>query len=99
MRSRASRMSARVGPVRVANLEHPLQYFPYGRKRIQLSALHLVQEPPQLGIVRDRPLQMRLRAARGDREHLAGEVLPPPLVKQAFGLEMLSVLLDLLPEG
>ena len=29
MRSRASWISARVGPVRVAKLEHPLQYFPH----------------------------------------------------------------------
>src|SRR5947207_13714710 len=98
MRSRASLMSARVGPVRVAKLEHPLQYFPNGRKRIQLSALDLVEEPSQLRIVGDRSLEVRLRPARRDREHLARQVLPPALHEQPLRLEVLPVLLDLLPQ-
>src|SRR6266513_4460395 len=99
MRSRACWLSARVGPVRVAKFEHPLQYFPNGRKWIQLSALDLVEQPPQLRVVGDRALEVRLRAPGSDREHLAGQVLPPALVEQPIGLEVLSVLLDLRPQS
>src|ERR1700754_5121946 len=99
MRPRASWMSASVGPVSVVlNLEHPLQYLPHGGERVELAALDLVEEPPELGIVGHRLLQVRLRPCRGDREDLAREVPPPALVEQPVGLEVSAVLGDLLPE-
>jgi hypothetical protein len=59
--------------------------------------LHLVQEAAQLGIALDRALEVRFRPGRGDREHLAGEVLAAALLEASVLLKMGSVLLDLLP--
>src|SRR5215203_1649916 len=45
-RRRASSMSARVGAVSVvANLEHLLKYLLYGRERVELTPLDLVEQP------------------------------------------------------
>src|SRR5919205_182935 len=98
MRRRASWMSLRLGSVRVANPEHLLKYLSHRRERVELSSLHLVEQAPQLGIVRHRRLEMLLRARRGDREHLAGEVAAPPRVELARLLEVRPVRFDLLPQ-
>src|SRR5690242_10165973 len=96
-RSRASRTSVSVGAVRsVAKVEHLLHYLPHRRERIQLAALHFVQQAPKLRVVCDRLLQMRLCAPRRNRKHLAGEVLAPALVELPFLLEVGAVRLDLL---
>src|SRR5262249_10925030 len=98
MRSRAASMSATVGAVFVANLEHLVEDLTDGRERVELAPLHLVQQPPQLGVARDRALEMVLCPRRGDREHLGREVAPAPLVEAAVGGEVVAVRLDLLPE-
>src|ERR1700746_3536792 len=67
-------------------------------ERVELTALHLVQQPAQLRIVRDRALQMPLRASGRDREYLAREVAPPPLVEAPGVDEEGAVLADLLPQ-
>src|SRR5712691_10170210 len=81
IRRRAAWMSASLGPVLVANPEHPLHDLSHGGERVELAPLHLVQQPAQLGVVRDPVLEVRLRPRRGDREHLAGEVPAPPLLE------------------
>src|SRR5215471_4965539 len=77
-RSRASSMSRNVGAVCVANPEHLLHDLAHRGQRIELAPLHLVEQPPQLGIVRDGVLEMSLRTRRRDREHLARQVAPAP---------------------
>src|SRR3954447_4595889 len=94
-RACASWISLRPGAVFVFKLEHLLHDLPNRAQGVELAALHLVEQAPQLRIIRDRPLQMRLRPGRGDREHLAGEILPAALVEQAPRLEEGAVLLDL----
>src|SRR5918994_779397 len=78
--------------------EYLFKYLLHRRQRVELAALHLVEQAPQLGIVGDRPLQVRLRTRRGHREHLTGEVLAAPLVQQPVRLEVRAVLGDLVPE-
>src|SRR5438105_11239329 len=93
IRSRAARMSASVGTVLcVAKLEHPFHDLAHRAERIELARLHLVEQPPQLRIVRDGVLEILLRTSGRDRQHLAGEILAPPLVEHALGLEERSVL-------
>src|SRR5580765_4529898 len=94
-RARASWISLTPGAVFVFKLEHLLHDLPDRAQRVQLAALDLVEQAAQLFVAGNGLLQMRLRARRGDREHLAGEVLPPPLLEQALGLEIGAVLLDL----
>src|SRR5436309_15472158 len=98
MRSRACSMSASVSVVLVAKLEDLFHYLSHGRQRIELTPLNLVEQALQLGVAFDRALQVCLCPARGDREHLAGEVLPAPFVEQAVRLQMRPMLSDLLPE-
>ncbi len=62
IRSRAARISASVSVVLVANLEHLLHDLAHGGERVELARLHLVEQPPQLGIVGDRSLEVPLRA-------------------------------------
>src|SRR6187549_2837524 len=97
IRARASSTSRRLGAVPVFNLEHLLHDLANGRQRVELTPLHLVEQPPQLGIILHRTLEMRLRPRRRDGEHLAGEVAPPPLVEPAVRDEELAVPLDLAP--
>src|SRR3954469_13014601 len=94
-RARASWISLSPGAVFVFKLEHLLHDLSDRAQRVQLAALHLVEQAPQLFVVGDRALQVGLRARRGDGEHLAGEILPTPLLEQALGLEVAAVLLDL----
>ena len=70
---RCQRVSGRAVAIAVllANVEHLLHDLANGRQRVELAALHLVEQPPQLGVAGDRLLEMRLRACRGDREDLA----------------------------
>src|SRR2546425_239277 len=63
-----------------------------------LATLHLVQQPPELGVVGDGVLEMRLRTRGRDGEHLAREVAPPPRVQLAALLEKVPMRLDLLPQ-
>src|SRR5919197_3645069 len=92
-RRRAASMSASVGTVPVANAEHLLHDLANGGQRVELAALHFGQEPSQLRVALDRVLEVRLRPRRRDSEHLAGEVLPPPLLEQALVLEVRPMLL------
>src|SRR5207245_348910 len=91
-------MSRRLGAVFVANLEHLSKYFSNRGQGIELPALDFVEQPAKLRVVRDRALEMRLRARRGNRQDLAGQVLAAVLLEQALGLEEPAVLLDLLPQ-
>src|SRR5919199_1652521 len=53
-RARAASMSASVGVLSsiAIDVEHPHHDLPHGRERIQLALLDLVEEPPQLRVVR-----------------------------------------------
>src|SRR6266536_209220 len=98
-RARACSISGRPGAVAVvANPEHLLQYLPHRAERIEPALLHLVEQPPQLGVVGDRVLEVLLRPAGGDGEDLAREVPPTPLVEPARFLEVGAVRRDLLPQ-
>src|SRR5438128_9759561 len=97
-RDRAASMSARLGAVRVTNVEHPLHDLPDGAQRVELAPLNLVEQPPQLGVALDGLLEVRLRAGARDGEHLAGEVPGAPLREKVVVLEVAPVLLDSLPE-
>src|SRR2546426_6896104 len=97
-RPRASSMSRRVGTVRVANTEHLLHDLADGRQGVELAALHLVEQPPELGIVGDSVLEMRLRTRRRDRKDLPGQVAPPPRIELVVVFEKAPMLLELLPE-
>src|SRR5437588_3036839 len=99
--TRATTITSTVTPSRrrsVRHLENLLHYLANGAQGIQLAPLHLVQQPSQLRIVLDRPLEVRLRAPGRDREHLTCQILSTPLVEQAFRIEMRAVSLDLLPQ-
>src|SRR5436190_22435123 len=98
IRARAASTSASVGVVSVAKLENLFHDLSNSGERVQFSLLDLVEEPPELRIVLDGALAMRLGAGRRDREHLAGEILAAPLVEQPFFDQEGSVLLDLVPE-
>ena len=80
-------VSERRGLVAVVDSVHLLEDLTHGRERVELARLDLVEQPPQLGLLRHRRLQVRLRPARRRGEHLAGQVLPPPLLEQALRLE------------
>src|SRR5690242_10049676 len=81
-RARASRISLSPGAVFVFKLEHLSHDLANGGERVQLARLHLVEQPAQRLVVGNRALEVRLGARRSDREHLAGEVLPAPLLEQ-----------------
>src|SRR5205085_6847944 len=96
---RAASISASVGPVvSVAKVEHLVNDLSNRGERVELSALDLVQEPAQLGIVGNGALEMSLRTRRSDGEHLTGEMLATPLLEQFFVHEEGAVRLDVLPE-
>src|ERR671934_1269045 len=97
-RSRACSMSRRLGAVLVAKPEDLSKYLANRSQRIELPTLHLAEQPPQLWVVRHRALEIRLRAGRGDREDLAGEVFSPLRLEKALGLEKRPVSLDLRPQ-
>src|SRR5438552_19102810 len=88
-------MSVSCGPIDPEDL---LEYLPHGAERIELAALHLVEQPAQFGVVGDGVLQVALRARGGDGEHLAREVVTTPLVELSGVDQMQAVLGDLLPE-
>src|SRR5439155_2449111 len=81
IRSRAASTSARVGAVLVAKVENLLEYLIHGRERVELAALHLVEQPPQLRIPADGALQVPLRPQARNREHLVREVAAAPLLE------------------
>src|SRR5207237_9361384 len=97
-RRRAASMSPSLGAVLVAKVEDLLNDGVNRRERVELTALDGVQEPPQLGILRDGVLQTCSRPRRGDGEDLAGEVPAAALLESALCLEVRTVLLDPLPE-
>ena len=68
------------------------------RERVELAALDTVEQPPQLGVVGDRILQMAARARRRNREHLRREVAAAALLERAVALELRPVRLDRRPE-
>src|SRR5438046_2400562 len=67
-------------------------------QRVELPPLDFVQQTPQLRVIRNRTLEMSLRAPGRDGEDLTGQIAAPPLLEPSFSLEMRAVLLDLLPE-
>src|SRR6267154_1546176 len=74
-RVRAASMSGSVGAVSVAaNFEHLLQDLTNCAQRVELAALHFVEQPPQLRIVRHTSFEMPLGPRGCDGEHLAGEI-------------------------
>src|SRR3954451_22985049 len=98
-RARAASISGRPGAVLVvANTEHLLQNLTHRAQRIELSALHLVEQPSQLLIVGYSMLQMGLRARRRDGEYFAGEVLGAPALQLAGLRQEGTVRFDLVPE-
>src|SRR5436305_11226758 len=88
-------MSVSSGAVNVEDLVEDLTD---GAERVELPALHLVEQAAQLGIVAYRVLEMHLRPRGRDREHLAGEIAPATLVELLRLLEMGSMRSDLLPQ-
>src|SRR5205823_1122184 len=68
-------------PIVAANAEHLLQDLSDCAQRVELPPLYLVEQPPQLGIVRDRVLEMLLCPRRGDGEHFTRKVAGPPLLE------------------
>src|SRR5688500_5506892 len=102
MRLRAASMSATVGLVRVAivllDLEYLFHDLPNRRQRVELTALHLCEQPAELGVVGDRVLEMRLRTGARHGEHLAGEVVGSTALEQAVLLEVPAMGFDLLPQ-
>src|SRR5438105_7494970 len=95
IRACASWISLRVGAVSTAKLEHLPHDLANRAQRVELPLLDLVEEPPQLGVVRDGFLQMRPRPRRRDREHLAREVAAALLLQPSLLAEERAVLLDL----
>src|SRR5262249_59570010 len=91
-------MSACVGAVLVAKPEDLFHYLPNRRQRIELPALHRVEDPLELGVALDGTLEVSLRPARRYGEHLTREMLPPPFLEQAVRLEVRAVFRDLLPQ-
>ena len=91
-------MSASVGAVLVVNLEHLLHDLANRGQWVELTSLNLVEQPPELGVVADGVLQVGLCPRRGDREHLAREVPPAPLLEAAVLLQERPVPLDLVPQ-
>src|SRR5437763_11176867 len=88
IRARACSMSGSWGAVLVANLEHLFDDLAHSRERIELAALHFLQQPPQLRIVGDSVLEMSRRAGGGDREDLSREILAAPLTEPPVVLEV-----------
>src|SRR5436190_2542137 len=99
-RSRARSISGSPGAVAVAivNPEHLLEYLSHRRQRVELTCLHLGEQPPQLGVVRHRLLEVPARPARRNREDLTREIRPAPLLELSALLEERTMLLDLLPQ-
>src|SRR5947208_6250699 len=99
-RSRARSLSGSPGAVAVAivNPEHLLEYLSHRRQRVELTCLHLGEQPSQLGVVRDRLLEVPARPARRNREDLAREIRAAPLLELPALLEERTMLLDLLPQ-
>src|SRR5581483_192395 len=99
-RSRARSISGSPGAavVAIVDPEDLLEYLAHRGQRVELPRLHLGEQPPELGVVRDRPLEVAARPARRDGEDLAREVRPPPLVQLPALLEEGPVGLDLLPQ-
>src|SRR5438477_13220033 len=95
MRSRAASMSGSVGR---SNVEHLLEDLTNRRQRVEPARLHVVEQPPKLGIVPDGRLEVPPCAGRGDLEHLLREVRAPPPLELAVGLEPRAVLRDPLPQ-
>src|SRR5438105_15372026 len=91
-------MSASFGAVSVANVEDLLNDRLNSRERVELPSFDRLQDAPQLGVARDRLLEVRLRPRRGDGEHLAGEVPSPPLLEPALALQVRAMLLDPFPQ-
>src|SRR5712691_13206840 len=78
-------------------LEHLLHDLADRGQRVELAALHLVEQPAQLGVVGNGVLQMRLRPRRRNCEHLAGQVAPPPRLQLVVLLKEAPMSLQLLP--
>src|SRR5919106_6183191 len=93
-RSRAVSMSASVG---TSNLEHLLHDLADGRERIELAALHLVEQPLELRVPGHRRLEVRLGSARRDGEDLASEVPAPPLLEAGLR-QLVAMCLQRLPQ-
>ena len=83
----------------VAKLEHLLHDLAHRGQRIELAPLHLVEQAPQLRIVRHRLLEMRLRAARMRRRRPRRRGSCALRSSScAVRLEVRAMLLDLLPQ-
>src|SRR5919106_801302 len=101
IRARAASMSASVGAVRVAIGPHPeylLHDLTNRGERIELTPLHLAEQPPQLGVLGDGVFEMGLRPRARHGEDLAGEVARPPLGERAALLQMTPMAGDPLPQ-
>src|SRR6476661_5933238 len=96
---RAASISVSAGPVvSVAKMEHLVNDLSNRGERVELSALHLVEQPAQLGIPRDSAFEMHLRARRPNCEHLGGEMLAAALLQDSLVHEESTVRFDVLPE-
>src|SRR4051794_7905607 len=98
MRARAASTSARVGASISTDLEHTLQHLLDCTQWIEPALLYLVEEPAQLLVPGDRPLEVRLRACRREREHLRGEPLAAAALERARRLEVRAVRVDRGPQ-
>src|SRR5579883_640277 len=80
MRPRAASMSASVGAVRVAKVEHLPKDLMHGGERVEPAFLDRREEEGELGVAAHRLLQVAAGAGGRDREHLRREVPPASLL-------------------
>src|SRR4051795_10676609 len=98
-RSRAASTSASSGrSIAALDPEHPLEHLLHRRQRIEAPLLDVGQQPHELRIPGDRPLEMRLRPRGGEREDLRAEPSPPRPLELAGALEERAMRLDRRPE-
>src|SRR3954447_19963857 len=98
-RSRAASIAARSGAsIAAFDPDPPLQHLLHRRQRIKPPLLDVGEQPRELRVAGDRALEVRLRARRGQREHLRSEPPPPRPLELAGGLEERAVRLDRGPQ-
>src|SRR5581483_7547237 len=94
IRPRAASMSASVGAVLVAKVEHLAKDRTNRRERIELAPLHPLEQARKLPVAGDGGLEVPPRARGRDREDLGGEVAAAALLEPRFP----PVRLDRLPQ-
>src|SRR5262249_44262452 len=94
-RARAAATSAIVGAI---ELEHLLEDLADRAQRLEFPLLHPCQKPLETCVAGDGFAEMGARAARSDREHLRGEVLPPALLEPPVDRKLVTMSLERGPQ-